>query len=83
VRIKIPKQKCTAICEKIEIQFQINDVPERKLCFAIVQQAIMDLSRDNCLSAYDWLFKRKYIWPAEMCGVSSDWIRRVIKDMGR
>ena len=47
------------------------------LMFAVVRQAIMDLPR-KCLGAVEFI--ESEMWCCEVCGVESQWVRRVVKE---
>lgn len=71
--------RCGAANKKIRTQFR--DTPEHKLCYAVVEQAINDL----CDAKEERSAKRYLIGEivhAELCGVDSDWVRRVILKCG-
>lgn len=65
------------------IRAQFGNTSEHKLCFAIVDQAITDLKASNSIdedSAKSCL--QGTIHAAEICGVSSKWIRHVLRGCG-
>ena len=70
-----------AAIKKIRTQF--GDTPEHKLMFAIVEQAIKDLnSRVICDRKSAEQYLKNEIPHAELCGVDSEWVRRVLKKCG-
>jgi len=72
------EKKAKHVCREIKSEF--GKSPEEKLFFAIVERAIYDACVDGYYGARSYL--SGYIPHAEMCGVDSDWIRRVIKKVG-
>jgi len=70
-----------AAIKKIRTQF--GDTPEHKLMFAIVEQAIKDLSSKSIeVSRSAERHIKNEIPHAELCGVDSEWIRLVLKKCG-
>ena len=62
-----------------------NDCPESMLMFGIIEQALRDLTvsglpLEDRLSAIHYL-KRNMVH-AEICGIDSAWIRRLIRQVG-
>jgi len=64
------------------ISKQFNGSPEEMLMFAVIKRAIVDsasktIDEDDILSAKSFL--KGQMMPAEVCGVSSEWIRNTLK----
>ena len=76
--IDLTKKKM--IIQKIKPQFfqEENDSAEKKLHFAVVERAIEDLFEKREKSSAENYIKGDML-SAEICGVSADWIRRIIK----
>ena len=71
-----------AAIKKIRTQFNV-EVPEMRLCFSIVEQAIRDLAAEEHShreSAAKYLHGG--IMAAELCGVEPDWIKSVLINTG-
>ena len=73
---RLTKEQAATAANIVELQFP--DSPEGKLMFAIVRQAITDLPKAECLAAADFL--NSEMWCCEICGVESEWVRRVVKE---
>jgi len=74
------KEIANAVTRKIKPQFPCHQ-PEGALMFAIVENAIKDLvsvGDANQSTAKHYLNGRMI--HAEICGISADWIRRVLKE---
>ena len=71
----LTKEQSLKASNAIELQFP--DCPEGSLMFAVVRQAIMDLPR-KCLGAVEFI--EGEMWCCEVCGVESEWVRRVVKE---
>ena len=74
----IKKSDTSAAISKISMQFRPE--PYHRLMCAIVCTAIHDLSRkDARILAIDYI--ENDLIHAELCGVNSDWVRRVLREM--
>lgn len=71
------RKRAMFACEKIKTQFPTY--PEAKLYFAVVALAVMDLSHGGALRRAAERYLRGTIHAAEVCGVDSAWIRRVLR----
>ena len=70
-----------------KIEFQVLDSPEARLMFAIVSCAISDLTRFGTREAATnrrsaAAFLKNDMPYADLCGLNSGWIRKVIADAG-
>lgn len=64
------------------IKYSVHDdlwsIPESKLAFAIIRQAIIDLSKFNQRKDSIIFFSMRDIVPAELLDIDSDFVRRVL-----
>tara|TARA_R110000822_G_scaffold10325_5_gene39174 strand:+ start:781 stop:1068 length:288 start_codon:yes stop_codon:yes gene_type:complete len=72
------------LCNIIRRQFP--QIPEGLLMSAVIEQAVADLKAAGD-DAYELRkeaaeYLSGYMEPAEMCGVSSDWIRMLVRQSG-
>ena len=75
------KIKTLAAIAKISPHF--IDTPEGNLNKAVVVQAIKDLrDKSHSIRSSAAYYLSKDMYNAEICNVSSEWIRRVIQDVG-
>lgn len=77
------KKKANLITAKLREGFKIN--PESRLMLAVIEQALRDVviqitTFDQKISALRYL--ESDMTHAEVCGVESAWIRRIISQVG-
>lgn len=83
-----------AALKKIRTQFP--NIPEAQLCFAIIENAVFDLTakkyrnmsenrkremEEHKRSAEEYLTQDS-IFHAELCGVETSWIQRILRECG-
>lgn len=76
-----PTQRVDAVCQKI--RYQIPDTEEGDVMYLVVRQAVKDLySRRESVRAAAVKYLSGPIEAAEICGIESDWVRRVLREGG-
>lgn len=75
----IRNRRIDAVCEKI--RYQLPDTEDGYLMHLVIRQAVKDLySRRPSVKTAAVKYLSGYITAAELCGVNSDWVRRVLKE---
>lgn len=66
-----------------KIGYQFPDIPEGRLMFAILRQAIVDLcDRSACVRHAAWRHLSGFMRECEVCGIDQDWVREQIMKAG-
>lgn len=69
-----------AALKKIRTQFP--NIPEARLCFAIIHNAVVDLTSKGHRRTAEEYLTRDSIFHAELCGVETSWIQRILRECG-
>jgi hypothetical protein len=74
-------QRIDAVCQKI--RYQMPDTEEGDVMFLVLRQAVKDLySKRKTVRAAAVKYLDGRIDAAEVCGVESEWVRRVLREGG-
>lgn len=74
-------QRIDAACQKI--RYQMPDTEEGDVMALVIRQTVKDLYHHReAVRVAAARYLSGHIDAAEVCGVESDWVRRVLKDAG-
>ena len=74
-------QRIDAVCQKI--RYQMPDTDDGDVMFGVIRQAVKDLySKRKAVRVAAEKYLAGHIDAAEICGVESEWVRRVLREGG-